>query len=119
MDHPAGEDERELAQVFAFGGRWLRSSSTDSTKLDPVAGGAAQRLAHVGEQGDGAGSGGFGGGHHEGGQILGVFRLRRNAPEPVFTSRTSALRPAASFLLKMDAQMRPGLSTVPVRSRRA
>ena len=46
-------------------------------------------------------------------------RLRRNAPEPVFTSSTSAFNPAASFLLKIDAQIRPGLSTVPVRSRRA
>jgi hypothetical protein len=44
-------------------------------QLDPVAGGAAQGLAHVGEQGHGAGSGGFGGGHHQGGEILGVFLL--------------------------------------------
>ena len=45
--------------------------------------------------------------------------LRRNAPEPVFTSSTRASRPAASFLLRIDAQIRPGLSTVPVRSRSA
>ena len=45
--------------------------------------------------------------------------LRRNAPDPVFTSSTSASSPAASFLLKIDAQIRPGFSTVPVRSRSA
>ncbi len=36
----------------------------------------------------------------------------RKAPEPVFTSSTNASRPAASFLLMMDAQIRNGLSTV-------
>ena len=46
-------------------------------------------------------------------------RLRRKAPDPVFTSSTSASRPAASFLLKIEAQINPGLSTVPVRSRSA
>ena len=45
--------------------------------------------------------------------------LRRKAPEPVFTSSTSASSPAASFLLKIDAQISPGLSTVAVRSRSA
>lgn len=45
--------------------------------------------------------------------------LRKKAPEPVFTSNTSASSPAASFLLKIDAQISPGLSTVAVRSRNA
>ena len=42
-----------------------------------------------------------------------------NAPDPVFTSSTSASIPSASFLLMMDAQIRYGLSTVPVTSRKA
>ena len=42
---------------------------------------------------------------------------RKKAPEPVFTSSTSASSPAASFLLRMEAPISPGLSTVPVRSR--
>ena len=46
-------------------------------------------------------------------------RLRRKAPEPVFTSSTKAFSPAASFLLRIDAQMSPGFSTVAVRSRNA
>src|SRR5256885_717276 len=41
------------------------------------------------------------------------------APEPVFTSSTSASMPSASFLLMMDAQMRPIFSTVAVTSRSA
>src|SRR6266404_3474572 len=41
------------------------------------------------------------------------------APDPVFTSSTSASIPSASFLLMMDAQISAGLSTVPVTSRRA
>ncbi len=42
-----------------------------------------------------------------------------NAPEPVFTSSTRASIPSASFLLMMEAQIRNGLSTVPVTSRNA
>src|SRR6266404_1139720 len=41
------------------------------------------------------------------------------APDPVFTSSTSASIPSANFLLMMDAQISAGLSTVPVTSRRA
>ena len=47
------------------------------------------------------------------------FSFFMKAPEPVFTSRTSASMPSASFLLMMDAQIRNGLSTVPVTSRSA
>ncbi len=42
-----------------------------------------------------------------------------NAPEPVFTSSTSASIPSASFLLMIEAQISAGLSTVPVTSRSA
>ena len=41
------------------------------------------------------------------------------APPPVFTSSTSASMPSAIFLLMMEAQIRKGLSTVAVTSRRA
>ena len=41
------------------------------------------------------------------------------APEPVFTSRTSASRPAASFFDRIEAVMRSIDSTVPVTSRMA
>ena len=47
------------------------------------------------------------------------FSVFMNAPEPVFTSSTSASMPSASFLLMMEAQIRYGLSTVPVTSRSA
>ena len=40
-----------------------------------------------------------------------------NAPEPVFTSSTSASIPSASFLLMMDAQISGGLSIVLVKCR--
>ncbi|MNU05005.1 hypothetical protein D3C72_2496570 [compost metagenome] len=41
------------------------------------------------------------------------------APEPVFTSRISAPRPAASFLDRIDAVISEMDSTVPVTSRMA
>ncbi len=41
------------------------------------------------------------------------------APLPVLTSSTKASMPSASFLLIIEAQIRYGLSTVPVTSRRA
>ena len=41
--------------------------------LDPVAGEAAEGLVHAGEEGDGAGAGGFAGLDHEIGEELGFF----------------------------------------------
>ena len=41
--------------------------------LDPVAGEAAEGLVHGGEEGDGAGAGGFAGLHHEFGEEFGFF----------------------------------------------
>ena len=46
-------------------------------------------------------------------------RFFMNAPLPVFTSSTSASIPSAIFLLMIEAQIRKGLSTVAVTSRRA
>src|SRR3954454_713386 len=45
--------------------------------------------------------------------------LSMNAPEPTFTSMTSASRPAASFLDRIEATMSGSDSTVPVASRMA
>ena len=42
-----------------------------------------------------------------------------NAPEPTFTSRTSAPVPSAIFLLIMEAEISGIDSTVPVTSRNA
>ena len=42
-----------------------------------------------------------------------------NAPSPTLTSMTRASRPAASFLERMEAVMRPMDSTVAVTSRMA
>ena len=75
VDHPTGEDERELAQIFASGGTLAAHQFNGLNQLNPVAGGLAQRLVHVGEQGDGAGSRAFGGGDHQGREILRVFAL--------------------------------------------
>ena len=44
-------------------------------------------------------------------------RSGRNAPEPTFTSITSASRPAASFLDRIEATISGIDSTVPVASR--
>ena len=41
------------------------------------------------------------------------------APEPTFTSMTSACRPAASFLARIEAVISGMLSTVAVTSRMA
>ena len=75
VDHPSGEDEGELAEVFAGGGAFSAKEFDGFDKLDPVAGGRAKGLAHVREEGDGAGSSGLRGGHHEGGEEFGVFLL--------------------------------------------
>ncbi len=76
VDHPSGENKRELAEVFALG-RTLATEKIDGfDDLNPVAGGAAQGLAHVGEKSDGAGSGRLGGGDHEGGEEFGVGEVR-------------------------------------------
>ena len=47
------------------------------------------------------------------------FSVFMNAPLPVFTSSTRPSMPSANFLLMMEAQIRLGLSTVAVTSRRA
>ena len=70
MEHPAGKNEGKLAEVFAFRRAVVAEELDRFGDLDPVSGGAAQGLAHIGEQGDGAGTGGLGGGDHEGGQVL-------------------------------------------------
>ena len=43
--------------------------------------------------------------------------LFMNAPDPVFTSSTSASMPSASFLLMIEAQISAGLSMVLVKCR--
>ena len=75
VDHPAGEDEGELTEVFALGRALAAEKKDRFDDFDPVAGGGAEGLAHVSEEGDGAGSGGLGRGDHEGGEEFGVILL--------------------------------------------
>jgi len=69
----AGEDEGEIDEVAA---EWVRTALKDFDALgdfEPVAGEAAERLLHAGEESDGRGAGAGSGLNHEGGQIAGCF----------------------------------------------
>ena len=74
--------------------------------LHGVARRAPQRLIHVSDQRDDSLPHAPPGFHHQPGQIFrGSASFFMNAPEPVFTSSTSASIPSASFLLMMEAQI--------------
>ena len=73
VEHPAGEDGGEGDEV---GGEGVERAFEDVDALpdfEPVAGEAAEGLVHGGEEGDGAGAGGFAGLDHEVGEEAGVF----------------------------------------------
>ena len=74
VEHPAGEDVGELDEVGGHGVAALPLHDVDALPdFDPVAGEAAEGLVHGGEEGDGAGAGGFAGLDHELGEELGFF----------------------------------------------
>jgi len=74
VEHPAGEDVRELDEIGGHGVAILntmRAHDVDALPdLDPVTGEAAEGLVVVSEQGDGACAGGFAGLDHELGEEL-------------------------------------------------
>ncbi len=73
VEHPAGEQVREFDQV---GGERVPPVLEDVDALadfEPVAGEAADGLRVVGEEGDGAGAGGFAGFDHQAGEQAGVL----------------------------------------------
>ncbi len=73
VEHPAGEDVCEFDEVGGHGVTVLLHDVDALPDLDPVAGEAAEGLVHAGEEGDGAGAGGFAGLDHELGEEFGFF----------------------------------------------
>ena len=73
VEHPAGEDVGEVDEVGGHGVAVLLHDVDALPDLDPVAGEAAEGLVHGGEEGDGAGAGGFAGLDHEFGEEFGFF----------------------------------------------
>ena len=73
VEHPAGEDVGEFDEVGGHGVTVLLHDVDALPDFDPVAGEAAEGLVHAGEEGDGAGAGGFAGLHHELGEEFGFF----------------------------------------------
>ena len=86
--------------------------------LDRVAGTMAEALAHVGDQGHGRQAGAV---RHADDAARPAPRacscVGMKAPEPILTSMTSACRPPASFLARIEAVISGMLSTVAVTSR--
>ena len=73
VEHPPGEDVGEFDEV---GGESVAAVLEDVDALEdfePVAGVAPDGLGVIGEEGDGAGAGGFAGFDHEAGEQEGVF----------------------------------------------
>jgi len=73
VEHPAGEDVGEVDEVSGHGMAVLLHDVDALFYLQPVSGVAADGLGVVGDEGDGAGSGGLAGFNHEAGEQAGVF----------------------------------------------
>ena len=73
VEHPAGEDVGELNEIARHGVACAAHDVDALPYLHPVAGEAAKRLVHAGEEGDGAGAGGLAGTDHQLGQESGFF----------------------------------------------
>ena len=87
--------------------------------LQGVAARAAEWAIHGGEQRYDPAAAGFAQGDHGAAELEARSSSGRNAPDPVFTSRTRPSSPSASFFDMMLAAMSGIDSTVAVTSRSA
>ncbi len=98
MEHPAGEDVGEFDEVGGHGMPVLLHDVDALPDFDPVAGEAAERLVHAGEERDGARVGGFAGLHHKLGEIFRLFIGRHEGPGADFDIENESVEALGEFL---------------------
>ena len=97
MEHPGGEVKREGTKVFSERGALVTEQVVGFEEFDPVAGGGAKRLAHVGEQGDGACAGGVGGGDKQSGKVFGFGGITQKSSGAGFDIENERIQSGGEF----------------------
>ena len=97
MDHPCGELKGKFAEVFASGVALVAEEFDGLDEFDPVSGGVAERLAHVCEEGDGAGSGGFGSRDEQGSEEFGFGGIAEEGSGAGFDIEDQSVQAGGEF----------------------